>query len=204
MKRAAVVLRSFGLTSLLLAGTTGSYAGLCLTNPNASKQESARYYDQETSIKQEEVQANIDYANDKLLCKGSLSCMMQAQRKFQKAQNNIRINRNNNNATHQKALIDIQAASDVCNVKAPTESEQDEYVRHFRAEIDIKKQEVDVNTKYDDAKINCGADRNCVIQAGKTYADDQLRLQVARNNENATHMKNLIAIVRNEQRPKSK
>jgi hypothetical protein len=69
--------------------------------------------------------------------------MLDSQRKFQDAQNNIAISRNNNNAPREKANIDSQSAVDECNVTGQTAPEKQENLHHFRAEIDLKKKLVD-------------------------------------------------------------
>jgi hypothetical protein len=186
--------RPVALASLFLAGVAESYAGICFSS---HPDDDVRYRNEETTLQQDLIQANTDYANAKLLCKGSLSCITKAEKNFENAQNNITIGRNDNNATHQKALIDIQADCDQMQLPfSKVAADNDEARRHFRALIEIKKSTVDVNTKYNNAKIKCGADRACVAMAGKTYADDQLRLQIDTNNENATHTKNQLAIDR--------
>jgi hypothetical protein len=213
--------------SILLAAVLSSHAQQpCAADPNAARNESTRFDNEEFNIKQREIQANVDYENAKLRCRDSQTtakpkatgCMLDAQRKFQDAQNNIAISRNNNNATREKANIDSQSAVDECNVTGKTPAEQQENLRHFHAEIDLKKKLVDVNTTYANNKLACASKyphdtyetsgstdesrKTCLKNNEKSYASDQVSLQIDRNNENATHTKNLMTIQRSQQQPK--
>lgn len=222
MKPLILVLRLFGLT-LLLVGIASAYDASCVTDGNASKNVAAAFEKEEDSIKEAEAQANVDYANDKLRCKGqqtterpnATGCMVDAQRKFQRAQNDIGIRRNDNNATRSKALIDIQAAADECNVTGSTPAEKEENLRHFHAEVAAKKTVVDVNNNYADGKLACASKfahdtyessgsteesrRTCLKELEKTYASDQIQIEIDRNTENALHAKNQRAILKNGQ-----
>ena len=66
------------------------------------KTELQRYYDEETSIKQQEIQARTDYESDKLRCQGSkgtaaMACLKQAGKNLERALAKVAIRRNNNN-----------------------------------------------------------------------------------------------------------
>ncbi len=146
---------------LLAVAAQTTQAGSCTPRPdgNISKDEVTRFDNKEASIKDDEAQANHDYANAKLRCKADpkpSACIVTAEKKFQEAQIAVQKSRNTNDATRQKALIDAEAAKDECNVTGQTAAEKNENLRHFHALIDFKKKRVDVELKYKNAKLGCG------------------------------------------------
>ena len=202
MKPTTVFLRSCGLT-VLLAGAFNSYAGVYVKNPD-----DPRYYAEETKCKQQQVDAETQYANDKLRCKGDQYCLTKAGNTFQAARNNVLICRNNNDGTHKKAIIDFRRASESKRVTGTTPQVKAENLRHFNAETTFQKEVVDADTQYANNKILCDTDflsaapskdSYCMKQAASKYADAQLQIQIQRNTEDGTHRKNLIAIARSDQ-----
>jgi hypothetical protein len=108
-------------------------------------------------------------------------------------------------------------------VTGQTPQEKQENLRHFKALIDLKKKNVDVQVNYNVAKLECemysapapradsggapSTDKRpdteyypltkpagCVSEAEKEYAADQVNLQVETNDEDFLHTKNLNAI----------
>jgi len=142
------------------AAAQSANAGSCSPVPdgNLSQAQVAQYESVEAGLKDEEAQANHDYANGKLLCKADptpSACMTALQKKFQDAETSIQEDRNTNDANRQKAEIDAGAARDQCNVTGQTPAEKQENLRHFQALIDLKKKDVDVQLKYTNAKLEC-------------------------------------------------
>jgi hypothetical protein len=151
------------------------------------------------------------------------ACLTTAQKKFQNAETLIQEERNTNGANRQEAQIDAGAARDQCNVTGATPAEKQENLRHFQALVGFQKQNVDIQVGYNNAKLSCnlysvaaapdsgGAKssdkrtlsddysnatkpQGCVSAAEKAYQTDQTNLQIATNNENFLHTKNLTAI----------
>jgi hypothetical protein len=134
VKPATAFFRSCGLT-VLLAGAVNSYAGVYVKNPD-----DPRYFAEETKCKQEVVDAETLYVNDKLRCKDDHGCLTKAFSTFQTALHKVDIHRNNNNGTHQKAIIDFQRASESkLRVTGTTPKDKAENLRHFNAETTFKK-----------------------------------------------------------------
>jgi hypothetical protein len=196
VKPASVSLRSCALI-VLLAGAVNSYAGVYVKNPD-----DPRYLAEQKKIRQEHVDAETQYANDKLRCKGDKYCLTTAGTTFQAALNQVYIHTNNNNGTHQKAIIDFRRASESKRVTGTTPQDKAENLRHFNAETTFQKEVVDADTQYANNKILCDTDFQsvapsndsyCMKQAASKYADAQLQIQIQRNTEDGTHAKNLIA-----------
>jgi hypothetical protein len=207
MKQVPLVLHSFGLISMLLAGAASSYgcSGGDMLAPSATAAEIASfYYDKETELQQKLLQANITYTNDKKACKANATaCMNKAQRKFEKAQYEILILRNNNNCQRDLAMIENESQSEIRSVmgNGVTPFERNENSRHFLALIDIKTKTVNENTYFENAKLTCKIDEKgsgCVAGAESAHAAALAALMEDLNNENALHA---IAIRRGEQRP---
>ena len=78
-----------------------------------------------------------------------------AQKNFQNAETSIQKSRNENDANRQKAEIDAGAARDQCSLTGQTPAEKQENIRHFQALIALKKKTVDVQLKYNIAKLEC-------------------------------------------------
>jgi hypothetical protein len=210
------------------AAAQSADAGSCATVPdgNLSQAQVAQYESVEAGLKDRLAQANHDYENAKLRCKVDPTpgaCMDRAQKLFQNAETTIQKRREENDANRQKAEIDAGAARDQCNVTGQTPQEKQENLRHYKALIDLKKKNVDVQLKYTLAKLDCqmytvggvradsggapSSDKRpdsefapltkptgCVSEAEKEYAADQINLQVLTNDENFLHTKNLTAI----------
>jgi len=202
--------------------------GSCDPPPSGSLTQAqvAQFDSVAASLNDKETQANHDYANGKLRCKADpkpSACIMTVQKKFQNAETDIQEDRDENDANRQKAEIDAGAARDQCNVTGQTPAEKQENLRHFQALIGFQKQNVDIQLKYNIAKLNCqiysepGAIDNggakssdkspaddynhmvkpgsgCVSAAEKQYQADQINLQADTNDENFLHTKNLTAI----------
>ena len=186
----------------------------------------AQFESVEAGLKDQEAQANHDYANAKLRCKVDPTpggCMDRAQKLFQNAEITVQKRRDENDANRQKAEIDAGAARDQCNVTGETPAIKQENLRHFQALIGLKKKNVDVQTNYTLAKLNCqmytesappaqsggapSSDKRpdgefyplakpagCVSEAEKDYQAAQVNLQVDTNDENFLHTKNLNAL----------
>ena len=210
------------------AAAQSANAGSCATVPdgNLSQAQVAKFESVEAGLKDREAQANHDYANGKLRCKADptpSACMDAAQKKFQNTETGIQEDRDTNDANRQKAEIDAGAARDQCNVTGQMPAEKQENLRHFQALIDLKKKNVDVQLKYNIAKLECqmytlagfradsggapSSDKRpptdyvplsrpagCVSEAEKAYQADQINLQADTNDENFLHTKNLTAI----------
>ncbi len=209
------------------AAAQSANAGSCATVPdgNLSQAKVAQFENVEAGLKDREAQANHDYANGKLRCKADpvpSACIMTVQKKFQNTETSIQESRDTNDANRQKAEIDAGAARDQCNVTGQTPAEKQENLRHFQALIDLKKKNVDVQLKYNIAKLACqiysvapppdngGAPSSdkpplndydhsskpegCVSEAEKEYKADQINLEADTNDENFLHTKNLNAI----------
>ena len=155
MKPSTVFFRSCSLT-VFLAGAVHSSAGVSVKNPDDS-----RFFNEERKCKQEEVDAETQYANDKITCDKEFlrskadGCMQWAQGRYAAAKDKVVIHRNNNNGTHQKAVIDFQRASESKNITGKSPQEKGENLRHFNAETTFKKEEVDANTQYENDKVLC-------------------------------------------------
>jgi hypothetical protein len=214
--------------SQFAAAAQSANAGSCATVPdgNLSQAQVAQYESVEAGLKDRLAQANHDYANAKLRCQVDPTpgaCMDRAQKLFQNAETSIQESRDTNDANRQKAEIDAGAARDQCSVTGQTPAEKQENLRHFQALIDLKKKDVDVQTKYDIAKLECqmysvggvradnggapSTDKRpdteyapltrpagCTSEAEKAYQADQVNLQVDTNDENFLHTKNMTAI----------
>jgi hypothetical protein len=210
------------------AAAQSAEAGSCAPVPdgNISQAQVAQFESVEAGLKDQEAQANHDYANAKLRCKVDPTpgaCMDRAQKLFQNAEITVQKRRDENDANRQKAEIDAGAARDQCNVTGQTPAEKQENIRHFQALIALKKKNVDVQTNYTLAKLDCqmyttsappaqsggapSSDKRpdgefyplakpagCVSDAEKTYEADQVNLQVDTNDENFLHTKNMTAI----------
>jgi hypothetical protein len=210
------------------AAAQSANAGSCTPVPdgNLTQAQVAQFDSVEAGLQEQETQANHDYANAKLRCKVDTTpgaCMDRAQKKFQNAETSIQKSRDENDANRQKAEIDAGAARDQCNVTGQTPAEKQENLRHFQALIALKKQNVDVQTKYTLAKLDCqmysvavtradsggapSSDKRpdteftpiakpagCVSEAEKEYQTDQVNLQIATNDENFLYTKNMTAI----------
>jgi hypothetical protein len=210
------------------AAAQSANAGSCTPVPdgNLSQAQLAQFDSVEAGLKDEEAQANHDYASAKLVCKADptpRACMDAAQKRFQNAETSIQEDRDTNDADRQKAEIDAGAARDQCNVTGQTPAEKQENLRHFQALIDLSKKNVDVQLKYNIAKLDCqmykvaaapdsggatSTDKHpstafptitkppasCVNEAEKAYSADQIELQVETSDENFLHTKNLNAI----------
>lgn len=211
------------------AAAQSASAGSCTPVPdgNLTQAQVAQFDSVEAGLKDKEAQANHDYASAKLRCKGDptpRACMDAAQKHFQNAETSIQESRDENGANRQKAEIDAGAARDQCNVTGQTPAEKQENLRHFQALIALKKKSVDVQTKYNYAKLECqmyteaaptvdnggapSTDKrdygdyvtmnkppaNCVSDAEKAYTADQANLQADTLDENFLHTKNMTAI----------
>lgn len=210
------------------AAAQSANAGSCTTVPdgNISQALVAEFESVEAGLKDREAQANHDYANGKLRCKADptpSACMDAAQKNFQNTETVIQEDRDTNDANRQKAEIDAGAARDQCNLTGQTPAEKQENIRHFQALIALKKKNVDVQLKYNIAKLQCqiysvagvradsgGApssdkrpDTNyvplsrpagCDSEAEKTYQVDQINLQADTNDEDFLYTKNMAAI----------
>jgi hypothetical protein len=135
-------------------------SGSCTPVPdgNISQAQVAQFESVEAGLKDQETQANHDYANAKLRCKVDPTpgaCMDRAQKLFQNAEITVQKGRDENDANRQKAEIDAGAARDQCNVTGQTPQEKQENLRHFQALITLKKKNVDVQVNYNIAKLNC-------------------------------------------------
>ena len=210
------------------AAAQSADAGSCATVPdgNLTQAQVAQFESVEAGLKDRLAQANHDYENAKLRCKVDTTpgaCMDRAQKLFQNAETKIQEDRDRNDANRQKEEIDAGAARDQCNVTGVTPAEKQENLRHFKALIALKKKNVDVQTNYNVAKLECqmysapapraqsGGARStdprpdteyypltkpagCESEAEKEYAADQVDLQVQSNDEDFLHTKNLTAI----------
>ena len=142
------------------AAAQSADAGSCATIPdgNLSQAQVAQFESVEAGFKDQEAQANHDYANAKLRCKVDTTpgaCMDRAQKLFQNAETKIQESRDRNDGDRQKAEIDVGAARDQCNVTGQTPAEKQENLRHFQALIALKKKNVDVQVNYNVAKLEC-------------------------------------------------
>ena len=226
----AMMPRVLGLITILFVGGACSYADSNCSVLPKTETASTDFAAKEAALKEREAQANHDYENAKLLCEADESprgCLMAAQTNYQNEQISIAENRNRNDAARTKASIDIESAKDECNVTGETPAVLQENRRHYEALIAIKKQGVDVETTYKNAILDCrtreshpsesgGAKSSdqpgnynysnqgsgCSTEAEKDYAKAKARLQVATNDENFTHDKNLAAIRAGKTLPK--
>ena len=142
------------------AAAQSANAGSCAPVPdgNISQAQVAQFESVEAGLKDQEAQANHDYASAKLRCKGDPTpgaCMDRAQKLFQNSETSIQKSRNENDANRQKAEIDAGAARDQCSLTGQTPAEKQENIRHFQALIALKKKNVDVQLKYTNAKLDC-------------------------------------------------
>jgi hypothetical protein len=142
------------------AAAQSADAGSCSTVPDGdlSQAQIAQFESVEAGLKDQEAQANHDYANAKLRCKVDTApgaCMDRTQKLFQNAETKIQESRDRNDADRQKAEIDSGAAKDQCNVTGQTPAERQENLRHFQALIALKKKNVDVQVNYNIAKLDC-------------------------------------------------
>jgi hypothetical protein len=210
------------------AAAQSASAGSCAPAPdgNISQAQVAQFESVEAGLKDDEAQANHDYANAKLRCKVDPTpgaCMDRAQKLFQNAEITVQKGRDENDANRQKAEIAAGAARDQCNVTGQTPAEKQENLRHFQALIALKLKNVDVQTNYTIAKLDCqmytasapraqsggakSTDKRpdteyhplaqpagCTSEAEKDYQAAQVNLQVATNDENFLHTKNMTAI----------
>lgn len=146
--------------SQFAAAAQSADAGSCSPVPdgNITQAQVAQFESVEAGLKDQEAQANHDYANAKLRCKVDTTpgaCMDRAQKLFENAEITVQKRRDENDANRQKAEIDAGAARDQCNVTGDTPAEKQENLRHFQALIAIKKKNVDVQTNYTLAKLTC-------------------------------------------------
>jgi hypothetical protein len=74
------------------------------------------------------------------------------------------------------------------------EDRRQENLRHDRQMTEIFKQQVDVQTAHQNALAVCSNDTKCREDADKKYRQSMVQIQIARNNENATHEKNIADI----------
>jgi hypothetical protein len=142
------------------AAAQSADAGSCAPAPdgNLSQAQVAQFESVEAGLKDQEAQANHDYANAKLRCNVDTTpgaCMDRAQKLFQNAETKIQESRDRNDGDRQKAEIDAGAARDQCNVTGQTPAEKQENLRHFQALIALKKKNVDVQVNYNVAKLEC-------------------------------------------------
>lgn len=201
----------FAASSAALIGQKNTVPLCAPDDPSLAKTELQRYYDEETQIKEQEIQAHTDYESDKLRCKGSTgsaanTCLQKAGKTLERNMAKAAIRRNNNNNVHTKATTGFAASKDRCNVTGNSFEEQNENWRHFDALIAIKKKAIDVETKYGNAKLQCVVDAppapDCTKKAETQYAKDKIQIQIDINDENGTWTKNRTGILRNETRPK--
>ena len=211
------------------AAAQSAGAGSCTPVPdgNITQAQVAQFESVEAGLKDRLAQANHDYESAKLRCKGDptpRACMDAAQKNFQNAETSIQKSRNENDANRQKAEIDAGAARDQCSLTGQTPAEKQENIRHFQALIALKKKTVDVQLKYNNAKLDCqmysvaaptadnggapSTDKrdygdyvtmnkppsSCVSDAEKAYSADQANLQADTLDENFLHTKNMNAI----------
>jgi hypothetical protein len=229
MIRRNMVLRTLGVMSILLASGSGSYADSCSAQPK-TQSASSDFEAQEATLKEREAKANHDYEDAKALCRAEdepRACLLDAEVMYDNEQISIAQARNRNDATRTKAGIDALAANEECKLTGETPAIQQENRRHYEAQVDIKKRGVDVETDYKNAVLDCrrrkfngyrgnGARSSdtpgvgvygnqgpgCVKDAGKDYAKAKAQLQVATNDENYNHDRNLIALRKGQPLPK--
>jgi hypothetical protein len=156
MKRIKAVLRWMGLASTLLTGAMTSYGQSCSTRSTGVN--NYDYDAHEAVLKERTAEAKHEYDNALLQCKLAAShraCVTAAENKYEDELIRIAVQRNRNGADRSKAAIDAQSATDECNVTGETPALKEENRRHYEVQIDIKKEEVDAETGYKNAKLEC-------------------------------------------------
>ena len=184
--------QSLTLVALPLAASISSF-GATAKSSDPAQFDVPRWVAERTRIANLETDVDTQYANDKLLCRGDKACMHQAELKHAAGKRAVRIDTNNNNNIHAKAIVAAMRMQQRKNYLGADPKEIPENIRHFNVLTQLEQQELDVMTQRSNAEISCegSSDSSCMANAEKAYQEGMDGITMQENTENGTHTKNL-------------
>jgi hypothetical protein len=206
MKPTSTFFGSCGLTALLLAGAV-----------NYAVAQTSSYAAQMAQCREDEIQAEITYANAKTACAdqddglggtaNQATCLNNAFKAFHATITAIKVRKAGIEGTHKETLFaqDRKAtykplAGGPTNTSGATKqpsagaAAEAEHLRHYNALTQLGIDGIANDTDYEMAKLKCDGDYFCLSNAEQDFLAAGRKLDIAINNEDGTNRINLVKI----------